>query len=165
MRKKLVMGLTVMLVLVSLLVVSGVTTAWDVRPLVAGKKHDAGYVDVSNNDDFIYVEIYTTGDWTLVESSVAIGLAENDLTDIPQNKNGKLVAGHFPSQNDYSSGATYGIHALPNDYAQNQEIYIVIHVVVTDGINEETGWGGTCFVRDWTGRRASNALFMGYIVL
>jgi len=69
------------------------------KPLCAGQHINAGTVTVSNVGNNLTVTYDTSGgDWALVETHLAVG---DSLDDIPQNKNGNPIPGHFPDSNDH----------------------------------------------------------------
>jgi hypothetical protein len=103
--------------------------------LTAGQNYDAGEVIITNDEDYLYVEIVLNEGWTLVESHVAVA---DSLDGIPQTKSGNPKVGNFPY--DINSFIPLG------DWECDTELYVAVHAVVI-GPNEygedeeQTAWG------------------------
>ena len=78
MKKKLVLGIVLMLILTAILLSVNVSAHDeedpDTRNLWAGKNILAGYVHIYNDDDTLYVGIETIDGWELKESHVAMSV-------------------------------------------------------------------------------------------
>jgi hypothetical protein len=108
--------------------------------LLAGQFIDAGKVSVYNDENYLYVEISTTGGWELTESHVAVAPS---VELIPQTGSGNPKVGQFALAAVHNPPVTsyvYTIGATGYDPA-----YIAVHTIaqlVQDGrvVQRETAW-------------------------
>jgi hypothetical protein len=119
----------------------------DTFDIWAGQHYDAGDVLVWNCTSYVIVEIRTHDPWVMTESHLA--WADN-CANLPRNKKGHLVPGHFPFQTTHNPPVTAYTYYIPMGNMQvGDTIALAFHCVVwRDSINEETGWGGSwkgCF--------------------
>lgn len=113
--------------------------------LIAGQHIDAGSIQVSIVGDNLVVEYITEGEWKLYATQLAIG---SSLTDLPQNRNGNPIPGHFQYKHCELDGVTSDRYEIPlSSLSMNPggELYIAAHAVIgkenSDGnIQKETAW-------------------------
>lgn len=103
--------------------------------LIAGQIYDAGEVIITNDENYLYVEIILYDGWELLDSHVAVA---DSLDGIPQTESGNPKVGQFPY--DINSFIPLG------DWECETELYVAVHAVVRgpneDGeIEEQTAWG------------------------
>ena len=117
--------------------------------LYAGQTIEAGAVTVTADDDDLIFTYSTIDGWELTEVHLALGTS---YSDIPQNRQGNPMIGHFPYKESFSEGVTeVEIRVSLEDFGgeealYGQRLYIAAHAVVqkelADGsIQKETGWG------------------------
>jgi hypothetical protein len=101
--------------------------------LWAGQSIPVGYVEVWNDDDFLYVTYHVYyGDWQLVETHVAVA---DSLAGIPQTNSGNPKVGNFP----YSDPA--GDYEIPLTWGPDTTLFIATHAVVySPSCGQETAW-------------------------
>jgi len=103
--------------------------------LIAGQNFDAGQVIVSNDEDYLYVDIVVDDPWVLIDNQVAVA---DSLDGIPQTRNGNPIPGKFP----YTIG-----DPIPLNWECGTELYVAVHAVVQmldengEIIRTDTGWG------------------------
>ncbi len=86
---------------------------------------DVGDVLVSNDDDFIMVEIELAAGWVMSGSHVYVG------TNPPLKPNGKpLPPGQFPYQESYDPPATEATIPVPNEWPAGTTLKVAVHAVV-----------------------------------
>lgn len=113
--------------------------------LIAGQNIDAGYISVTNDADNLTITITTQDGWSLSETHVSVQDSEDD---IPQNKKGNPIPGHFEYSETHDPNVeSYEIiiplDDLPDNYGS---LTIAVHAVVQQVENgevvaEETAWG------------------------
>lgn len=119
--------------------------------LVAGQHIDAGTVDFSyDNEGNIYITYNTKVGWYLTEIHLTL---VHDMGEIPTNKNGHPIIGHFPYKAYFDAGAMTSVHTvmIENPHIGTEYQYgcipvvLAAHaVVVNDSQCEETAWATDC---------------------
>ena len=105
-----------------------------------------GEVCVENDDDYVHVTYATDGDWTLLETHLAVSTdapGGDDWTDNRwQNRRGNPAPGQFPysATHNPESDTTvdYSISLDELGAEPGYELFIGAHAVVTDEFDEET---------------------------
>ena len=119
--------------------------------LIAGQNIDAGDISVTNDADNLTITITTQDGWSLSETHVSVQDSEDD---IPQNKKGNPIPGHFEYSETHDPNVeSYEIVIPLDDLPGNDgSRTIAVHAVVQQVENgevvaEETAWGdGSRFV-------------------
>lgn len=113
--------------------------------LLAGQHIEAGTVEVSNDEEALYVTFSTVDGWLLTETHVAVGAS---LSDLPQNKAGNPIPGHFEYKEDHDPAVRSFTYTISLDGLEvGEELYIAAHaaMVLVDEegnvVQGETGWG------------------------
>ena len=124
--------------------------------LIASQSMDVGEVCVSNDDTYLYVTYTTDGDWTLLETHLAVSTyapGGGEWTDNRwQNRPGNPAPGRFPNTATHDPDSdvtyTYSISLEELGAEPGDELHIGAHAVVTDEYDEEaeewiteTAWG------------------------
>lgn len=99
-----------------------------------------GYVNVSNNDEYLFVEIYAGNNESFTDSHLNISCTMPDAKGSPGNYN----ANDFLVTNE--SNETYQKYAVPKSFIDgldcaNDCFYLLVHVATGKG---ETAYGGGC---------------------
>jgi hypothetical protein len=150
MRKKLVIGIFLMLVIATITIVPTTLANPENDPLatdlIAGQYIDVGDVEVWDDGTTLYVKYIIDDPWVMSESHVHIG---NTLADFPLTKTGNPRVGLFDYQMCHDPPVTEYTYEIPYD----GETIIATHAVVWDyscydtgivyGIERSTGkvWG------------------------
>jgi len=145
------------------------------KPMYAGSPHyysdkwfasrlQVGYVKVWNDVDYLYISLYTTGDWYLKETHLAIA---TDPCGFPMNKEGNPKVGHFPYQHE-NLDSKVDRYTIALSWAFDTKLYIAAHAVVekrVDGcvVQVETAWVD-CGGRDAHFPGNNWAFYFAYIV-
>jgi len=141
----------VLLVLVVLVFGSSYASAFT-GTLWAGKNENVGVFHIFTVDTTLRIIIDPRNGWEITESHVAVHL---DPADIPQNKKGNPIPGHF-AWDQKSAPTTTHEYIIPfsdidGGVVPGDVLIIAIHAVVvkTDGSGciSETAWGGPCAER------------------
>lgn len=133
--------------------------------LYAGQTTVVGSVDLTIDDDVLVVTYNTTAGWGMNEVHFAIGTKSSD---IPVNRAGNPVVGHFPYTASNLAGvssyevripvATLGITDIDN--FADTAVIAAAHAVVSNGSRTETAWAGSQrFVQ-----RGSWATMFGFVL-
>lgn len=117
-----------------------------VYDLFAGQTIDVGQLQVTNDDQNLYITYQTTGDWYVGKVHVYVG----DLSGLPVNGQNVPVPGQFPyseTYNPYTQSATVTVPlaGLPSCYviAAHAEVHKVVNGTE---VQSETAWSfGTPF--------------------
>ncbi len=125
---------------------AGCNDSPEIFELIAGKNHNVGKVTVDNDQENLYVTYETVDDWLIGEVHIYVGLE----ADVPLNKKGTPVPGHFPYSDEELNLSAY-TYVIPLSYLEGLECFAVIaHAVVfkeemIEGemieTDEETAWG------------------------
>lgn len=120
--------------------------------LIAGQHIDAGSLNISNDDNYIYVEYVGEMDWMISEIHFYMGSAEG----IPTNKKGTPVPGHFPYKYEFDSPVTSFSFKIPSKNFDSCNVFLAHAVVVARGMDdlvnmEETAWAGCISFEDYFG--------------
>ena len=116
-------------------------------PLLAGQHIDAGTVCTVVESDAVVVTYATTGGWTLDATHLWVGTS---IADMPRNKKGSPVLGHFPHGAGSLDGATtYTARVSLVDLGSapcGTDFAVVAHAVVRrtaadGGTQQETAFG------------------------
>lgn len=100
--------------------------------LVTRQHIDVGTVTVTNDEEFLYVEIVTTDSWVLLNSSVDVATSPEELPQ-PGSYNSKLgPSGVFATAHDHLTEYTYEIPLEESWYETNQELCVMVHILVED---------------------------------
>lgn len=150
MRKKLVIGIFLTLVLATISIApSALANPEDdpfVTDLIAGQYIDVGDIEVWDDGTTLYVTYIIDDPWVMTESHLHIGYT---LADFPLNKYGNPQVGLFDYQMEHDPPVTTYTYEIPYD----GETLIATHAVVWDyscyntgivyGIQRSTGkvWG------------------------
>lgn len=110
--------------------------------LIAGKYKDVGDVQISHDEDTLYVTITTSGGWKMDDYAIDVGCA---LSDIPTTSSGNPKVGLFTYQSTFSSPRTAKEVAIPlSDItcldACGEELVVAVHSNVKKGSVCETAW-------------------------
>jgi hypothetical protein len=98
--------------------------------LCAGQNIPVGTVGVWNDEDTLYVRYVTDGDWMLAETHLAVETSEGD---IPQNKKGNPIPGHFEYSMDHDPLVQEYTYEIPlGDWVPCTDLVIAAHAVVVD---------------------------------
>ena len=128
--------------------------------LIAGQHMNVGSVTVANDGENLYVNYETDGVWMIQEIHFYIGA----LGDVPTNKKGVPVPGHFP-YNMEGLNVTSLTFSIPlseielGDGCPLDPLHVLAHAVVEkvndDGnVQNETAWGdGGCNFEDTFGTK------------
>lgn len=95
--------------------------------LCAGQHIDAGTVTVYNDLDTLFVRFDTIPGWSMSETHVAVACT---LEELPQNKSGNPVVGHFPYSMDHDPWLTTYTEAIPLLDCGLDPVLIAAHSVV-----------------------------------
>ena len=95
--------------------------------LWAGKTIDVGTVDRRVVDEKLVITYETREDWAIEEIHLAFS---DDLADIPVNRKGNPVPGHFPTKESFSPAVTVCSFEFPCDYDPGTLLYIAAHAAV-----------------------------------
>jgi hypothetical protein len=112
--------------------------------LWAGQHTDSGTVTVWNDENYLYVQFQTTGEWTLTETHVHVATS---LSGIPTNEQGIPVPGQFDYTATHNHISTY-TYTIPLTWPEATDLTIAAHATVAllDGnggtVQIETAWGG-----------------------
>lgn len=114
--------------------------------LYGGQTILVGSIDVTNDDNNVYITYNTTGGWTLAETHLYVG----DLAGLPTNGANTPIPGQFPNAGTHS-GATSYTYTIP--LANLNDCFIIAaHASVEFGnstsgtTQQETAWSiGTPF--------------------
>jgi hypothetical protein len=99
----------------------------EVFPLIAGQFYYAGHVEIYNDDSYLYVTLVPVDDCVFSDMSLYVGTLEN----VPVNKKGTPVPGHFPFKENYLYGNTFKV-----PLSEVTGCTILVHAVCC----EETIW-------------------------
>jgi hypothetical protein len=104
--------------------------------LLADQTLDVGEVTISNDDEYLYVSLRTTGGWSLTETHVAV---TSDPSALP--KRGKrLVPGQFPEKTVHDPPVTVAHYAVPLPSGEDV-VYVAAHADVVNDDRTEGAWG------------------------
>jgi len=144
----------VLLALVVLVLGSSYASAFS-GTLWAGQNERAGVFTCFFTATDLRITIIPQYDWKITESHVAV---HTNPANIPQNKKGNPVPGHFTWGQKSAPTPTPHEYIIPFSEIEGglnpgtYPLYIAIHAVVvktTDGngciIQDETAWGGPCY--------------------
>ena len=120
--------------------------------LIAGQHIDSGDISVTNTQDGLTITITTQDGWSLSETHISVEDAEDN---IPQNKKGNPIPGHFEHSTTHDPNVDSYEIVIPFDTLPDNDgsLTIAVHAVVqqiVDGeiIAEETAWkNGDPFVQ------------------
>ena len=110
---------------------------------MAGKSTDVGSVTVWNDQNNVYVNYQTTGNYRLKITHLYVGLC----SAIPVNNAGNPKIGHFPYVNDHGSGVSSFTRVIPRSSLPQGCLCVAAHAEVVaynssgSVIFSETGWG------------------------
>ena len=123
MKKKLIIGIVLMLVLTALpLSVNADPLSVD---LLAGQDTDVGDITVWNDGDNLYVEFDTTDSGELMlETHLAVATS---LSDIPQTKKGNPIPGQFEYNTNHPGGTLTYVYTIPLDWIAGTQLYLAAH--------------------------------------
>lgn len=76
--------------------------------LLAGQRQDAGDINVYFDEDKVYVEYQTAGNWYIRKTHLYIG----DCQLIPVNRRGEAIPGHFPMGESQPEGSQSLVYAM-----------------------------------------------------
>ncbi len=113
-------------------------------PLLAGQNIDVGTVSVWNDGDTLYVKYETTGGWEITETHLVV---TDEWSEIPLNKRGNPMVGHFPYSMEHDPWATEYTYTIDlGDWEPCTDLYIAAHadVYLTEAVvyGTERGPGG-----------------------
>lgn len=114
--------------------------------LFGGQTILVGSLEVTNDEEFLYVTYITTNDWYLNETHLYVG----PFDELPTNNSNTPVPGHFPYSEDHvglvnTYTYTIPLEGLPDCYiiAAHASVYKIVNGEV---VQSETAWGfGTPF--------------------
>ncbi len=110
--------------------------------LIAGKTEDVGTVSIGSNATHIYVKIDVGAEYQIAETHVFLG----ELANIPVNKKGNPVIGHYPYKYSDDPAVSVVIHEIPKTEIDGVIEIAAVHAVVIneEGTYRETAWGAPC---------------------
>ncbi|MCK4412380.1 MAG: hypothetical protein KAY32_02430 [Candidatus Eisenbacteria sp.] len=117
-----------------------VVTLW------AGQYIDAGSVTISNDADYLSIEIVTANGWYLTESHAAVA---RTLETLPQTGSGNPKVGHFDLATEHDppvTSFTYEISIADYGYLLGDTLVLAVHAAVermeegSGVVQEETAW-------------------------
>ena len=125
----------------------------DTVDLIAEQHIDVGGINITNDEDNLYISFYTTEDWYMTETHLAV----STLVDgIPQKK-GNPIPGHFPYKAEYEppiqeQDESYVI-PIEGEWFKSG-VCIAVHAAVQQIVDEnimqeESAWGAGI---DFTGK-------------
>lgn len=110
-------------------------------PYYAGQDIGIGNLEVSNDEDYLYVTYNLEGDWYLSETHLFIG----EESQLPTNGANTPIPGHFPFTSSHQNGVQTFTYNIP--LADLPECYIIAAHAAVEQINDEgqvisteTGW-------------------------
>lgn len=107
--------------------------------LLAGQTIAIGSVTVENDEQFLYVNYFSDGDWLIAETHLAVATRPEDL---PQTRKGNAIPGRFDYQTSHPSGVTEVTHILDlSAWPPDTQLFIAAHSVVVSNTASETAWG------------------------
>jgi hypothetical protein len=144
--------LSVVVALVVVLTPASVLAGYQVSPrLMAGQDTFVGVVQISGDPGGLTAHFMLRGGagWCMTESAVHVvpvvaGDVDAALAQIPQNRNGNPIPGHFDYKADHDCVTDY-VLSIPVDGLYGSELLFAIHAVVIgpEG-QEETAWTINC---------------------
>jgi hypothetical protein len=126
MKKQLVIGIFLMLVLTSLAIIPNSVGADPVTVnLLAGQTNDIGDITVWNDCCNLYVEFDTTDSGEqMLETHLHVA---TDWTLIPQTKKNNPIPGQFEYNDFHSGGTLYFLYTIPLSWPSGTELCIAAH--------------------------------------
>ncbi|TGC10634.1 hypothetical protein [Methanolobus halotolerans] len=118
-----------------------------VKTLYAGQDIEVGTLTVSNDCDHLNVTYRTGGNWSILESHLAVA---GSFESIPITKSGNPIPGHFAHKNESLPNGTQILeYTLPLS-SEEGTLYIAAHAAVHNGscrnTSNESAWAeGTSF--------------------
>jgi hypothetical protein len=110
--------------------------------LIAGQHTNAGMINITADDDNVYVTYQTDADWFIGATHLYIG----DCDLIPTNISGNPKIGHFPNKSTHASGTNEVIYTISKDDLESN-FCVAAHAEVSqispsgNVIRSETAWG------------------------
>jgi hypothetical protein len=117
-------------------------------PIYAGQNIEVGTMQIINDQDYLYLNLYLNDGWAATLSHLHIATS---LAGIPQNKKGIPVPGQFEYSESYSPAKDMVSYQFPLDdlgFEIGETMYIAAHLDVSlfspTGIviQSETAWSG-----------------------
>ncbi len=111
--------------------------------LIAGQHIDVGEINIWNDEDNLYIDFHTTGDWFMTETHLAVSIL---VDDIPQKK-GNPIPGHFPYKTEYEPPIQNESYVIPIEGEWFKSgVCIAVHAAVQQIVDEnimqeESAWG------------------------
>ena len=107
---------------------------------------DVGNVTVCNDEENIYVNFATTGDWCITETHLHVATS---VDGIPQTKNGNPKPGKFDYSTEHESCVNEYTYEIPFSCEPGTEVFIGAHAKVQVEVEEpgkmtthkKTAWG------------------------
>lgn len=111
--------------------------------LLAGQHIETGAVEVSNDEDNLYVTFHTFDGWILGETHVAMGATSEEL---PQTPSGNPIPGQFAFSSTHEDAVTYTYVISLGEAAAGDDLYVAAHAVMRlrsgdNLVQEESAWG------------------------
>ena len=107
-----------------------------------------GVVEVTNDDEYLYVTYTTTDGWCMTETHLQVA---NESEYIPQTKKNNPIPGKFENSTDYDPCTTTSVEysiPIPDGYEAGDDVIIAAHAAVElppEGVEEEiryeSAWG------------------------
>lgn len=105
--------------------------------IIAGQNEWIGRATVKNENDSLSVSFSLFGSWVADESHLRL------LTEEPTNlSNNDLAPGQFPYSKRYSPAVNQDTYTVMLPATEVSTIYILLHLKVSNGSDEETAWAG-----------------------
>ncbi len=109
--------------------------------LFAGQNTNIGNLEVTNDEDNLYVTYSLTGNWYLNETQLYVGYLE----DMPTNNGGNPQVGLFPFKTTHSEGVNSYTYTIPLSTMVDDCYIIAAHASVSQVVNgqeisSETAW-------------------------
>ena len=117
-------------------------------PIYAGQNIEVGTLQIINDQDYLYLNVYLNEGWAATQSHIHIA---GSLAGIPQNRKGIPIPGQFAYSESYAPAQELVSYQFLLDdlgFEIGETMYIAAHFDVklyspTGGvIQSETAWGG-----------------------
>lgn len=105
--------------------------------IIAGQNEWIGRATVKNENDNLSVSFYLFDSWVASESHLCLFIEEP--TDLSSDD---LAPGQFPYKRSYSTPVNHDTYTVTLPEIEVSTIYILLHLKVCNGSDEETAWAG-----------------------
>ena len=105
-----------------------------------------GVVEVTNDDEYLYVTYTTTNGWCMTETHLQVATlgVETPAEGIPQTKKNNPIPGKFDNSTDYDPCTTTSVEytiPIPEGYEAGDDVIIAAHTAVQlfEDVDPDTG--------------------------